>query len=63
MILTVNHDGKVLGTEVVQGSGNPQLDRRAEAIARANHGWVQAHAMFGPCVQAFVARLRALQRA
>ncbi len=35
MILTVNHDGRVLETEVVQGSGNPQLDRRAQAIARA----------------------------
>ena len=35
MILTVNHDGRVLGTEIVQGSGNATLDRRAEAIARA----------------------------
>ena len=35
MIVTVNHDGRVLETEVVQGSGNPTLDRRAEAIARA----------------------------
>jgi len=35
MIVTINHDGRVLGTEVVQGSGNPTLDRRAEAIARA----------------------------
>ncbi|RYF66823.1 MAG: TonB family protein, partial [Comamonadaceae bacterium] len=35
MILTVNHDGRVLATEIVQGSGNPVLDRRAEAIARA----------------------------
>ncbi len=35
MIVTVNHDGKVLATEVVQGSGNPLLDRRAEAIARS----------------------------
>ena len=35
MIVTVNHDGRVLGTEVVRGSGNPTLDRRAEAIARA----------------------------
>jgi len=35
MILTVNHDGRVLETEVVQGSGNRLLDRRAEAIARA----------------------------
>ncbi|WP_042428639.1 energy transducer TonB [Comamonas granuli] len=33
MILSVNHDGRVLGTEIVQGSGNPRLDRLAEAIA------------------------------
>ncbi len=36
MIVTVNHDGRVLATEVVQGSGNATLDRRAEAIARAS---------------------------
>ena len=36
MVVTVNHDGRVLGTEVVQGSGNALLDRRAEAIARAS---------------------------
>ena len=35
MIVTINHDGRVLETEIVQGSGNPLLDRRAEAIARA----------------------------
>ena len=35
MIVTVNHDGRVLGTEIVQGSGNSTLDRRAEAIAHA----------------------------
>lgn len=35
MIVTVNHDGNVLETEVVQGSGNATLDRRAQAIARA----------------------------
>jgi periplasmic protein TonB len=34
MIVTVNFDGKVLATEVVQSSGNPTLDRQAEAIAR-----------------------------
>ena len=33
MIMTVNHDGRVLGTEVYKSSGNQQLDRRAEAIA------------------------------
>jgi protein TonB len=36
MIITVNHDGRVLSTEVVQGSGSATLDRRAEAIARAS---------------------------
>ncbi|NMM86936.1 energy transducer TonB [Rhodococcus sp. SRB_17] len=35
MIVTVNHDGRVLATEIVQGSGTPLLDSRAEAIARA----------------------------
>ena len=34
MIITVNHDGRVLETEIVQSSGIPALDRRAEAIAR-----------------------------
>ena len=35
MIVTINHDGTVLQAEVVQTSGNPTLDRRAMAIARA----------------------------
>ncbi|WP_235033841.1 energy transducer TonB [Pantoea sp. 18069] len=35
MIVTVNHDGQVLDTEIVQSSGNPLLDSRAAAIARA----------------------------
>ncbi len=34
MIVTVNHDGRVIDTDVVQSSGNPTLDKRAEAIAR-----------------------------
>ena len=34
MIITVNHTGAVLATEVVQGSGNNLLDRRAQAIVR-----------------------------
>ena len=37
------------------------LLQRADAIAAANHGWVAGHAMFGPSVAAFLARLRALQ--
>ena len=36
MIVTVNHDGKVLETEIVQGSGNRLLDQRAQAIVRAS---------------------------
>jgi protein TonB len=35
MIITVNADGGVLHTEVVQSSGKPVLDRRAEAIVRS----------------------------
>ncbi|OIQ73555.1 hypothetical protein GALL_448070 [mine drainage metagenome] len=33
MIVNVNHDGQVLSTEVVQSSGVPALDQRAQAIA------------------------------
>ncbi len=36
MIITVNTDGRVLSTEVVQGSGLAELDRRAQAIATAS---------------------------
>ena len=35
MIVTVNFDGRVLDTEVVETSGNTTLDRRAQSIARA----------------------------
>jgi protein TonB len=35
MIVTINHDGRVLSTEVVQSSGNAALDRRAQGIARS----------------------------
>jgi glycosyltransferase involved in cell wall biosynthesis len=44
----------------------PQLDAllaRGEAIAAANHAWVAAHAMFGPSVTVFLARLRQIQAA
>ena len=37
------------------------LQVRADAIGRANHDWVHQHAMFGPSVQTFLARLRQLQ--
>lgn len=35
MTVTVNHDGRVLATEVVESSGNRTLDRRAQSIARS----------------------------
>ena len=35
MIITVNHTGGVLDTEIVQTSGNNLLDRRAQAIVRS----------------------------
>jgi len=34
MVVTVNFDGKVLDTEIVESSGSTALDRRAKAIAR-----------------------------
>ncbi|MEO8250320.1 MAG: TonB family protein [Burkholderiales bacterium] len=35
MIVTIDHAGQVLATQIAQSSGNAALDRRAEAIARA----------------------------
>jgi periplasmic protein TonB len=34
MIVTVNHDGRILETQVVETSGNLTLDRRAQTIVR-----------------------------
>ncbi len=35
MMVTVNHDGSLVGTEIVASSGNANLDRRAQAIVRS----------------------------
>ncbi len=35
MLVTVNFDGSILGTEIIEGSGNQALDRRAQAIVRS----------------------------
>lgn len=35
MGMTVNFDGRVLDTEIMQSSGNPMLDRRAQTIVRS----------------------------
>jgi protein TonB len=34
MVITVNHDGRVLDTEIVSSSGNSTLDKQAAAVAR-----------------------------
>lgn len=36
MTMTINADGQVLKTQVVQSSGNPMLDRRAQNIVRGS---------------------------
>lgn len=51
-------DGAVPSPQQLQ-----DLLARGEAIAAHNHDWVARHAMFGPCVQAFLARLGELQAA
>jgi glycosyltransferase involved in cell wall biosynthesis len=48
-------DGEMLTIERLQ-----PLLARAEAIATANRKWVARHALFAPCAQAFIERLRAL---
>ncbi len=58
MVITVNHDGRVLDTEVVQGSGNRLLDRRAEAIARA----AGPFGHFGPAIRARADQLAMVSR-
>ena len=35
MMVTVNFDGSILGTDIVEGSGDRALDRRAQAIVRS----------------------------
>jgi L-malate glycosyltransferase len=48
-------DGALLDASALRA-----MQPRAAAIAQANRSWVQNHALFAPCVQAFVARLRSL---
>ena len=46
------------------GALSQALDRlapKAASIAQANHEWVRQHALFEPCVQRFVERLRELE--
>lgn len=57
------HNGLILAEGAVPTLADLQpLLERGQAIAAHNHAWVQQHAMFGPSVQAFLARLQALQQ-
>ena len=47
MVITVNFDGRVLDTEVVESSGQGTLDRRAEAIVKS-----MAYGRFTPAMRA-----------
>ena len=58
MVMTVNHDGRVVETEIVQGSGNRQLDTRAQAIARA----AGPFGHFGPAMRARADQIAVVSR-
>ena len=58
MILTVNYDGRVVSTEVVQSSGTRMLDTRAEAIARA----AGPYGHFGPVMRAKADQIAVVSR-
>lgn len=58
MVLTVNHDGHVLESEVVQSSGNALLDSRAQAIARA----AGPFGHFGPAMRAKADQIAVVSR-
>ncbi len=45
------------GQAALSAAALDRLQAGADAIAKANRDWVGAHALFGPCVDAFVARL------
>jgi len=51
----VLHNGEALRAERLQ-----PLLARADAIAADNRAWVEAHALFTPCVQRFIDRLQSL---
>jgi len=56
MTMTINADGQVLNTQVVQSSGNPMLDRRAQNIVRGSGPFARfSPAMRGKAEQIVVA--------
>lgn len=57
-------NGLILGQDA--GDLAPRLQAmqaQADRVAASNRAWVAEHALFGPCVAAFVARLRAIDPA
>ena len=56
-------NGLILGDEELPTATRLHtIEARAVAVADHNRAWVREHALFGPCVQAFVERLRAIDR-
>ena len=63
-LVTSGDNGLILADGDVPAAATLQaLRARGASIARANHDWVREHAMFGPCVGQFVARLHELRPA
>jgi len=62
-LVTSGDNGLILPLGALPSAAALQpLRARAEAIARANRGWVAGHAMFEPWVERFVARLHELHQ-
>ena len=57
MILTVNHDGRVLSTEIVQGSGNRLLD-----TGRGHCACGRPFGHFGPAMRAKADQIAVVSR-
>jgi glycosyltransferase involved in cell wall biosynthesis len=63
-LVTNGANGLVVGPGASPSAAELQpLLARAGAIARDNRDWVREHALFGPCVERFVERLRTLHPA
>ncbi len=60
-LVEAGRNGWVTDGEALPTAADLQpLLAHADGIAAANHAWVAGNALFGPCVAAFLARLRAI---
>ncbi len=62
-LVRTGDNGLILPTGAARCIRAADLAGRAPVIAATNRAWVRQHAMFEPCVEAFVRRLHALQDA